>query len=399
MNFRILLYPALHIATVLGMVGCKYAEQERPGSLLQGKEQTVMASLEQPVVTKTSLSAQRKVLWSPGDKIKVFNAANPEGVEYTLSQGEGTAMGSFTGAALSGEGPFWAVYPASVAGTLQGSSVSITLPAHQAYAEGSFGPGAAVSMAKAADLSSLSFKNVLGGVSFSISGSQTLSGIQLQAKGGEALCGKGTLSMDGETPTLTLDASEEGSFLYLDGPGTASGSFCLMLPPGVFENGFMAQFLDSEGSVLFRGAKAGVNRVQRSLIIEMPASAYTPAYKASFFQTNSFGVYRGVGASQTLDSALSYDSASCQYAFRQDEEGRYVRVQSLSKGFYAESKTPAVLPLGETVEASVTTVVNTGVGTEQNTFTGTFKVLQKTADRVWLVNEDQHLGIIQKMED
>lgn len=383
--------------SALGAVGCKNAEQEGPGTQQKGKTVTLVATLEQPVATKTALSAERKVLWSPGDAIKVYNAAHPEGVEYALSGGEGTGRGSFSGPALEGGGPFYAVYPASVAGTLDGGAVSVSLPQVQAYAEGSFGPGAAVSMAQADDIASLSFKNVLGGVSLNITGDKTISRVRLQTKGGEPLFGLGRLKMDGETPVLSLEAGSDdsASFLYLDGPGATSASFCLMLPPGAFENGFMVEYLDSEGKVMFRSAKADVNKVRRSHILTMPSSTYAPAYKASFFAADSFGVYTSVGMEGELDGNLAYDVAGCQYAFRTGEDSRYVRVQSLSQGFYTEALTPLTLKLGETVEATATILK----GHDFSTVSGHFTALQKSGDRVWLVSEDGQVGIIQKMGD
>ena len=359
-----------------------------------------MASLEQPVVTKTSLSSERKVLWSVGDEIKVYNASNPNGVVYTLSDGDGTTRGEFSGTALSGSGPYYAVYPSSVAGSLSGSSVSVTLPSRQSYAEGSFGSGAAVSMAKGDAINSLVFKNVLGGFSFTLSGSKTISRVRLQTKGNEALNGTGKVSMSTDTPSLTMDArkNDDGSFLYLDGPGNASGSFCIMLPPGAFDKGFLVEFMDNEGNVMFRSAKASVNTVQRSRILNMPESAYTPQFKAAFFESESFGLYWDIGAGDEM-TAFDFNEDDAQYAFKQNNGYRKVRVTSLPRMFFTEIITPVSMTLGESYpdDMQVEFRMSSDFGgylTDTN-----FKVLQKTSDRVWLVNETSMVGIIQRMVD
>ena len=71
-----------------------------------GPQMVLVATMETPEgETKTSLSSLQ-VLWTSGDKIKVFNSTNPEGFEYTLSSGSGQVVGEFTGDALSGGGAF-----------------------------------------------------------------------------------------------------------------------------------------------------------------------------------------------------------------------------------------------------------------------------------------------------
>ena len=398
MNTRSLLYPAMLALVMLFVTQCKNAEQDGPATRPNGKQITIKATLEQPVGTKTSLSSERKVLWSAGDKIKVYNSSTPSGVVYTLSGGAGTTAGEFTGDALSGNGPFYAVYPAEAGGSLSGTGVAVTLPATQSYVEGGFGSGAAVAAAKAEAIKQLNFKNVLGGVAFTLSGSKSISGIRLQTLGDEALNGAGTVSLSGDTPSLSMGSktSDDQSILSLDGPGAASASFCLMLPPGAFEQGFLVEFLDGEGNVMFKSAKATVNKVTRSSILDMPESAYTAQYKAAFFESDSFGYFPAIGADAALDDSKAYDSETCQYAFKTGST-RYIRVQSLSKGFYTEITTPKDMSLGTAYDVSVDILSNTSSGASMETVSKSFTVLKKTEDRVWLVNGSE--GVIQKLED
>ena len=397
---RSLLYPLFLAAATVMAAGCLTEEEEWQAARPQGDQITIVASLEQPVITKTTLSSERKVLWSVGDKIKVYNASNPNGEVYTLSGGEGSTRGEFSGTALSGSGPFYAVYPADVAGSLSGTSVSVTLPDRQSYAEGGFGSGAAVSMAKGDAINNLVFKNVLGGFSFTLSGSKTISRVRLQTKGSEALNGTGKVSMSTDTPSLTMDArkNDDGSFLYLDGPGSASGSFCIMLPPGAFDKGFLVEFMDNEGNVMFRSAKASVNTVQRSRILDMPASAYTPQYKAAFFESESFGLYANIGAGDNME-AYDFNEDDAQYAFKQNNGCRKVRVTSLPRRFYTEINTPVSMTLGESYPDDVYVEIGMSSDVWGSLNDTNFKVLQKTSDRVWLVNDNSMMGIIQRMED
>ena len=396
---RSLFYPVTLALAVLLAAQCKNAEQDGPATRTRGKQVTIMATLEQPAGTKTSLSSDREVLWNVGDQIKVYNSTTPQGVVYTLSEGEGTTAGKFTGDPLTGDGPFYAIYPASAGGTLGESGIAVTLPSEQVYAAGSFGSGAAVSVAMANSIKRMNFKNVLGGVSLAVTSSKAFSGIRLQTKGDEALNGSGTITLGEEAPAITVTrTSDDNSFLYLKCPEavTAPASFILMLPPGAFASGFLVEFLDSEGNVMFRSAKAkDSNTVTRSNILDMPVTEYTAQYKADFFESDSFGYFPAIGAETPL-KALSYNEEAGQYAYKNSNNSRYVRVQNLQEGFYAEVTTPASVTLGGTCQASVTTLEGNTKTTASNQ---TFKVLKKTGNRVWLVNETDKVGIIQLMED
>ena len=401
MKMRTVLFPALLSVMALAAIQCKNAEEDGPASRPRGKQMTISATLEQPTGTKTSLSPEREVLWNTGDQIKVYDSSHPEGTIFTLSEGAGTAAGKFSGDKLSGDGPFYAVYPASVGGALSNTEIAITLPSEQGYAEGSFGSGAAVSVAKAEDVTKFHFKNVLGGVSLAVTSAKPFSGVRLQTKGDEALNGAGTLSWDeGGGFTLSVErSSDDNSFLYLRCPEegvSAPATFILMVPPGAFASGFLVEFLDKEGNVMFRSAKAqNNNTVTRSSVLEMPATEYSAQYKAAFFESDSFGYFPAIGAGANLKE-LIYNEETGQYAYKNLTNSRYVRVQNLPEGFYAEVTTPASMTLGETCQASVTTLEGRSKTSVSNK---DFTVLKKTGSRVWMVNDTDKVGIIQLLED
>jgi len=401
MKMRSLLYPVLLSVVALFAVQCKNAEKDGPASQPQGKEITIVATLEQPTGTKTSLDAENKVLWQAGDIIKVYNASNLNGVELTLTDGAGTTVGKFSGTSPSGAGPFYAIYPASAGGafSISDSNIAVTLPQNQTYAAGSFGSGAAVSVAKAETVDKLFFKNVLGGVSMTVTSGGPISGIRIQTKGNEALSGSGTITVGDGVPAISVTkATDEDSYLNVicESAVSTPATFIVMLPPGAFTSGFLVEFLDNNKEVMFRSAKAVAdNEVKRSSILFMPESTYTPAYKADFFTSEGFGYYPAIGAGADLNKSLAYEEANSQYAFLTGET-REVRVQSLERGFYTIITTPKEMALGESYNVDVTTLVG---DTKTALDTKSYKVLQKTADRVWLVNDTDHSGIIQKLED
>ena len=85
--------------------------------------------------SKTQFGEEWSVLWSEGDQIRVYNDAHPEGIPFSLVRGAGTSPGTFSGPA-PGSGPFRAVYPADRAAQGNGTSIPVSFPATQTYAEG-----------------------------------------------------------------------------------------------------------------------------------------------------------------------------------------------------------------------------------------------------------------------
>ena len=87
-------------------------------------------------MTKTYLDGSA-VKWSENDAIKVYDGA---GLAATLTAtAGGSTSASFTGEAPAGFGtPTCAIYPASAATGIDGTTISFTLPATQNYVANSF---------------------------------------------------------------------------------------------------------------------------------------------------------------------------------------------------------------------------------------------------------------------
>lgn len=372
--------------------------EEIPAVEQQAPQFTIKAVMEDPSGTKTSLD-ENAVLWTAGDQIKVFNASNPAGVVYTLSSGAGTAQADFSGGEVSGDGPFYAVYPASVAGTLAGSTVSVDIPQIQTLSAGSFGNGANVSIAQTDALdASFQFKNALGAVTFTLNGSPSIKSVRVQTKGTEALWGGGTLTLTEGVPALTLSATDtDHQAVYLNG-SAQTGVLCLMLPPGALADGFMAEFVNSEDMAMVKSAKGGAaNTVQRNHFRAMPAFDFTGELKAAFLEpeTPTFGSYDNVGAENAL-AAFTFNKVTCQYATRSAAETRTLRLQSLPQGKYFEATVPNTLALGASSDAVEISTVSAGAYAN-GTFT--YSLVKTTSQGAWFVSADKQKGFIFLRED
>ena len=376
------------------------------GPVLNGRTVTISAKLEQPD-TKTAFGESYTVCWSPDDQIRIYNASTPEGEVFTLASGSGSTTAVFTGNELSGSGPFYAVYPASAGGALTDGAVSITVPATQTYAAGSFGKGFNISVSKADELDEFSFKNVGGVISFSLTGQANVRSINLYTKGEELLNGSASISFSGETPSMSWATGQSGDALQMvsldcgstgaELDATDETPFYMVLPSGALSAGFTIEVIDSEGKAMVKNVAGNSAQIVRSSIRPMPAFEYASQYKASFLLSDaSAGAFSGILAeSGTYAVGCTYSEESGQYAYINVSTGesptRYVRIQDWTAGFALGLTTPYALSAGTKASVEVESLGNTGVSSSAAT---EMKVLKKVGNRVWLAETTNGYGFI-----
>lgn len=355
------------------------------------------ASLEQQPSSKTSLNEDHRVLWSAGDQIRVFNASHPDGVVFTLlDESAGTVKGKFTGEAPGGNGPFYAVYPASSAVRLNNGNLSISLPGEQQAAAGGFGENASLAVARTEALASLDFQNVLGAISFTVQGSKRIARIELESS--EALWGTGVVTLqDGGEPALTMTATgSDNKKATLDCTTSQDNCFYLMLPPGTLKKGFNVTLYDTDGNLAFKGSSSAANTIVRSSIVNMPAFPYQAQYNGAFFSFPGFGLVDGVNAGGSLSTAQAFEDAPAQYATAvRQGSSRKLRVQDWEKGFVATYTTDYSLEAGKTYQIAIEKLQGSSYTSESRSFT----LVRKTSQAAWFVSADGKQGFILPMED
>ena len=196
---------------------------------------TITATFEG--ATKTSLNGL-EVLWQTDDKIKVFNSSTPAGIEYTLSSGAGEKTATFTGEALSGDGPYYAVYPSTAAIGLSSTTVSLKVPETQKYAVNSFGRGANIALATSPSPDNFSFQNAGGALMLKLQGDKQISKINLYSLGALDIL-NGTLAinaLDPNNPDITPGTEKGKLTLVCDTPVQLTNDgvdFYFIIPPGM----------------------------------------------------------------------------------------------------------------------------------------------------------------------
>lgn len=373
-----------------------------------GEAISFTAVLEQDE-TRTSLDGQMKVLWNENDKIRVFTAAHPTGLDYQLTGGAGSQSGIFTGSD-PGNGPYYAVYPATAGTSLEGTSLHVTVPATQAYAEGSFGAGANLAAAKGEVLENLRFRNLEGALSLKFSGSKTLRSVRVFVPVGETLNGTAVISgWDSEAPVLTFDAGQTGeSFAQVTLSCGSAGvplssqekGFYIVLPVGALANGFFVEAVDTEGNAFVRHSPAGATpAVVRSEIRPMPALAYAAKYKDAFLTAEGAGAFSKAtaAASGSLGTLCHYVEGQGQYARMNvpgDSGSRYLRLEDWTDGFALAFTMPYSLVPGRDCKVSLESMGNTGVASQSNV---SMRVVKQFGERVWLCDPQTGNGYVTLM--
>lgn len=357
--------------------------------------------------SKTQLGEDWNVLWSKGDRIKVYNAAHPEGVEFALVGDGGSTAGTFSGTAM-GDGPYYAFFPADAAGTLTETALSVTFPATQSYAEGSFGPKANLAAGKADQLEGLCFHNLTGVLSLTLTGNKALREIKVCAYDEQPLHGTGVvdgwddgtfaLTLDeGQTGEdyrdVTLDCGEQG--VPLD--ATTGTVFYLNVPAETLAGGYRIEVCDTEGKAMVKYAKAqAANRVDRSEIVQMPALEYVPAYKAGFLKSEEIGAFRFASVDGEMSPVCIYTEGESQYAYLNGTDTRYLRLEDWQQGYALGFTMPASLPAGKNVQV---TIQSSGSLSIPSGTVSKMRVVKHAHGKVWMLDPSTGDGFILMMED
>ena len=220
------------------------------------------ASFEQPADAGTKVFVNEDFLlrWNADDRVSIFNKTTAN-QQYRFKGATGDSEGEFEIVGDPGTGatiPYViSVYPYQEATAITaGGALAVTLPATQAYAAHSFGPGANTMAALSAD-ENLQFKNLGGYLRVSLYGTGVqVSSLTLQGNKGEKIAGKATVSMtsaglptiamaDDATTAITLTCAEP---VALGATAAESVDFWFVVPPVTFSEGFTVTVATQDGT-------------------------------------------------------------------------------------------------------------------------------------------------------
>lgn len=271
------------IALYLGMAAALVAScsvQEKEIEPLKLGSVKFFASFEQPVAeegTKVYVNEDLQLRWNADDRISLFNKSTVN-QEFVFTGETGDASGEFQevdngGTATGGSIPYVvAVYPYNSGISITGAGLSVTLPAEQAYAEKSFGPGANTMISLGAD-DNLQFKSLGGFLRVSLYGGASVNAVTLKGNNGEKIAGKATVSMSGAL-AMAEDASTEITLtcaepVALGATAEESVDFWFAVPPVTFSKGFTVT-VNHDGGVFEKSTDKSVT-IKRNYLSKMVA--------------------------------------------------------------------------------------------------------------------------------
>lgn len=322
------------------------------------------ASFENQTVpgTKVFMNDSWGLRWNAGDEISLFNGTT-DNLKFGFSGEEGATGGSFApvnpNATMNGATVphIYAVYPYASGTTVASSgTISLTLPAEQAYYGGvSFARGANTMVSVTDNQSDkLVFKNVCGYVQLKLYGDgASVASVTLKGNGNELLAGPASVSASADgAPSVAMQSGATKEVSVVCATPVALGSdaehyttFMLAIPPTRFTGGFTITVTDSDGYV-FEKKTTNDYTIGRNVIFPM---APICCREIEEFEIENNGVrnYR-INVDYTSDPSYS-TSAVDQYKTSASDDPRPFTVTSVSGASKVKVR-PLTVPYREAKE-------------------------------------------------
>ena len=249
-------FAIIALAALVMLVGCKKNDPKPNGTrLIAGIEKHKSDS-------KTSLDGLQ-IKWTAGDKLYVYDKDAEEGAIFTLSSGEGTSTGEFTGT-YNFTNENVAVYPSSSFRGSGGTIVTMSLPAVQtASGAGSFGNGANPMLGVFSDMDNLTLTSLCGVLCLQLTGNNVhITAIEIVGGPDDKLNGTFTVDYTSATPALAKSGDDGTNTVRLNFTETATltptaQKFYVVVPAGTL-HGFTMKVYDGDNEIF---SKSTANEV------------------------------------------------------------------------------------------------------------------------------------------
>ena len=208
------------------------------------------------VLGTNEVTGKPKSMWTPGDKITVFNGV--KSFEFVSEAQEVSAFAdfSYSGGDFSAEsGAVIAVYPSGQwSADVAVKTATVVIPAEQTAVAGSYDPKAAVSVAYSTD-DNLRFKNTTALLKFKVA-NEGIKKVVFEGLGGEILCDTVNVAFNEDGSTIASVVSHENAkgkrvTLEAETAFDPSQEYYIAVLPQAFEKGFAFYFQISGSDMLY----------------------------------------------------------------------------------------------------------------------------------------------------
>lgn len=257
--------------------------------------------------TRTVLTTDNAVHWEANDAISLFDPTKANNQFSTTQSGSSV---TFTGTATSAEGTYYALYPYDENASIEGTTITTTLPAEQTAREGSFAQSLNPSVAVADATNSLFFKNVCALVKFTLDGNTTenITKATLCGNNGEALAGILTIDAAATAPTATVDTDFGKTVIELNGSLNPGTTYYFVVAPNILTKGLTLTLYDNEGVWKKQGTTSAALEAGKILDLgTITPGTFTPAKGFEVTTDGTYHIYNATGlqAWANSDNVLS----------------------------------------------------------------------------------------------
>ena len=282
MRKRQLTYGAMAtLALAFGLTSCQNELAELTPS--GGERITLSVTQDDAGGTRTYLNDDKKVVWSTGDALSLFDTKNVN-QPFELTKGAGNTTGEFGGTvSADSRVEYYAVYPYSEGYTISSGTVTgITLPAEQTAVANGFDKSAAIMTGYTTDAMNLAFKQLCAFVQ--ITTESATKKIVFKANGTESLAGTLSVAIDEEgIGTATVTSGGTGTVTLVpagNATSIAAGTYLIAVLPGTLTQGFTMECVGTDGNELIRSYNGSTSVLSRKAVINMGtasvAQGWTP---------------------------------------------------------------------------------------------------------------------------
>ena len=248
-----------YFAFAASILAVACAKENNEPVLAEAQEMTFSAAAEDGY-TKTGLEEIEngaKVLWLATDKISVFDGANAN-CEFSTTESGQTAEFSGKAVAIAEGGSWYAVYPYNAANSINGTTISTTLPSVQKVASNAIADGVNVTAAKSAT-NSFQFKNLCGLIRIAVPAEfSALKSVTINSD--KAIAGEFTVDCSGEAPAFAsagADAVKSVTLQKADDSAMTAGNWYVAAFPGTHNISIV--LTDNSGKKVILGGNVNVS--------------------------------------------------------------------------------------------------------------------------------------------
>ncbi|MBO5640992.1 MAG: hypothetical protein J5900_00975 [Prevotella sp.] len=266
-----LTYGAMAALTLaLGLTSCQNELAELTPS--GGERITLSVTQDDATGTRTYLNDDKKVVWSDGDALSLFDTKNINQV-FELTKGAGSTTADFGGTvSVDSRKEYYAVYPYDADYTISSGIVTgITLPAEQTAVANGFDKSAAIMTGYTTKKENLAFRQLCAFVQ--ITTESATKKIVFKTNGTENLAGTLDVAIDEEgigSATVTSGGTGTVTLVPAGNATTiAAGTYLIAVLPGTLTQGFAMECVGTDGSELIRSYNGSTSVLNRKAVINM----------------------------------------------------------------------------------------------------------------------------------